>query len=782
MIGKLFSLFCLVVFCSPSFSQLNLQDVTIVCPQKPASQGMATASVILAEEVQKRTGLHWQIAEQRPEQGAMIILSTTSEKIPLFNLRLFNQVSLPNKPESYRIMVHAGSQPTIWVEGKDVRGVLYGVGFLLLHMRYEQGGVTIPSDLAVAASPQVPIRGHQLGYRNTANSYDGWTPQQYDQYIRELVIFGVNSIENIPFQDQVSVHMPVTREEMNVKLSEICDRYEVDYWMWTPAEFDLNDQNKKKEALQHLQQLFGELKRLNAIFFPGGDPGHNSPALVMPYLAEVANVLQEHHPEAKIWMSMQGFEPEETEYVYNYIRKYQPQWLGGLVGGPSSPPLEEMRNKLYPAYALRQYPDITHTVRCQYPVSWWDPAFNFTLGREPINPQPYYYAHIFRRVTPLTDGFISYSDGAHDDLNKIVWSTLAWDAETDVRGIVQQYTNFFFGSQVAGAATDALLALEQNWNGPLAQNAAVEGTLLMWQKLEIEYPELAENWRWQMYLLRAYYDAYTRHRLLYETDLEQKANEVMGKADKIGSLQTIQQVLDILNCAVTQPVKQAWKSRIEALCESLFQSIRLQTSVERYHAKNPERGAVLDFVDHPLNNRWWLEDQIKEIEKLDSEAVRVLALEELARWENPGAGSYYDDIGNVAKSPHVIRSVSLNTDPLMEKGDNPGFDWWDNGYSRQRLSWQSSMRWPEGLVYHHLDTTAHYRVRVTGYGESLLRANGERLEPERYGKDIGEIKEYPVPMHLIKEGNLLLTWDDIDESHLNWRQHSRVTEVWLIKE
>ena len=53
--------------------------------------------------------------------------------------------------------------------------------------------------------------------------------------------------------------------------------------------------------------------------------------------------------------------------------------------------------------------------------------------------------------------------------------------------------------------------------------------------------------------------------------------------------------------------------RLYAFGDELFASIGLQTSVPKYHASNPERGAVLDFVEYPLNNRWWLEDQFDRI-------------------------------------------------------------------------------------------------------------------------------------------------------------------------
>ena len=52
-----------------------------------------------------------------------------------------------------------------------------------------------------ATAPVDPIRGHQLGYRARANSWDGWDVSQFDRYIRELVVFGTNCVENIPFED-----------------------------------------------------------------------------------------------------------------------------------------------------------------------------------------------------------------------------------------------------------------------------------------------------------------------------------------------------------------------------------------------------------------------------------------------------------------------------------------------------------------------------------------------------------------------------------------------------
>jgi hypothetical protein len=71
---------------------------------------------------------------------------------------------------------------------------------------------------------------------------------------------------------------------------------------------------------------------------------------------------------------------------------------------------------------------------------------------------------------------------------------------------------------------------------------------------------------------------------------------------------------------------------------------------------------------------------------------------------------------------------------------------------------------------------------LTGNGESLLKIDGERVKASIYNKNIGEFKEFPVPSHCLNDQQLILTWDAPDESHLNWRYQSTLTEVWLIKQ
>jgi hypothetical protein len=705
---------------------LDLREAKIV------DGGHRVAAQVLAEEVKRRTGLDW-------NRGSVEVrLNTDAALGP-------EQYTLRVGPSSVELRAHA------------TRGLLYAIGALLKRLDYAPGQASLPDGWSENSQPEYPLRGHQLGYRATANSWDAWSVAQFDQYIRDLVLEGSNAIENIPFQDtKPAPLMKLSRRDMHRALSGIAAKYDIEYWVWVPADFDLAEAGKRTQFLQQFEQMVADSARLDGIFVPGGDPGHNAPELVMPLLEDLAR-----RTKAKIWLSLQGFNREREDYVYRWIAEKKPLWLGGLVAGPSSPPAERTRLALDRRYGLRLYPDITHNKICQYQVPHWDQAFALTLGREAINPRPAEMRLIHNRWAPWSTGFLSYSDGVHDDLNKAVFTSLAWDSRRQPRDIVIDYVRLFFSSTNAAPIADAILALEGNWRGPLVTNGNVEGTLETWDRLSREMPELGRNWRWQMNQLRAVYDAYVRRRLLHERQLEAEANAALLGPDPKQAIAHAHRTLD------RWPVALDLRARIEQLCEALFLSIGLQTSVEKYDASGAERGAVLDFINVPLNNRWWIEDELKKVEALADPQAQRARLKEIALWEQPGPGSFYDDIGHEEKSPRVD----------MGDEDEPLFWWLDQGRSRLRLSTQTTM-WPRRVLYEGLDTAARYEVRTGGQGQSLLRINGARVE----GRKQGDFHLFTVPAEALRTGRIELRWDvPQDESHLNWRQRSRLAEVWLLK-
>jgi hypothetical protein len=305
--------------------------------------------------------------------------------------------------------------------------------------------------------------------------------------------------------------------------------------------------------------------------------------------------------------------------------------------------------------------------------------------------------------------------------------------------------------------------------GPVSSNETIGRTLELWKQLEADFPQLAGNWRWQQLVMRACCDAYIQKRQAYEEELEEEAREILAGAVTTGADRAMDQALQHLLKAETDPVAGELREKVVAYCDDLFRSVGLQTSVPKYNASGYERGCVLDFIDHPLNNRWWLEDEFEKIREMDSEEEKLARLEFIRNYENAGEGGYYDNISS-ADAVHV----------LSETDDAIDYLWENNGSSRKRLSTQLFQFTPE-LLYDELDPQAEYLIRVAGYGEALLRANGVRLEPTKYDKGYEQFKEFPLPGELIKDGRLRITFDKPDEDHLNWRQQSRVTDVWVIR-
>jgi hypothetical protein len=768
-----FILFLLAgTFVNAGGQPVQLENVRLLVSAGLPSPHAETLAVVLAEEVARRSTVKLQ--RQATPGRSNIILATKNDKevlgMPMPAIE--GASDRTTLPEAFRVVVEEqNSRQNIWLIGTDTRGILFAIGHFLRTADFSGRSILYHKENEIITAPEYSLRGHQLGYRNTANSWDVWTPEQFDQFIRELALFGTNSIENIPFGDgDPGPHMKFSREEMNARMSEICHKYGLDYWVWTPSTVDLSDEANYRAELQKHIELYKNCVRLDGVFFPGGDPGKNHPKYVMPFLKDIAAELRKYHPAGNVWISLQGFSEEQIDYFFQYLEEQKPQWLAGVVSGPGSPDMTAVRFRLPESYRHRHYADITHTVRCQYPTGNWDQAYALTLGREAANPQPFHFARVHNRYAPYTDGFLSYSDGVHDDVNKVLWSRLGWDPELDVTRIVEEYTRFFFGAAVARDAASGILALERNWAGPLEENGGVETTLAFWQKLESENPSLKDNWRWQLLVMRAYYDTYTRRRKIYEQNLEKEANNILAKAPNTGSEVAMQKALDVVDKADREKIAPELRAKVVEYCDALFRSVGLQTSVPLHHASGAERGAILDFLDYPLNNRWWLTDEFAKIRQLASEQEKLERLDVIRTWEIPGPGSFYDNVSDISKSPRVKTRSNDATDVA----------WWDGGMSRRRLSTQLFQNFPR-LEYDGLDPDGRYLVRIAGYGEALLRIDGERMEPLVYNKELETFKEFLVPRRLVSDGKLHLSFDEPEESQLNWRQYSKVSDVWLIK-
>ena len=623
---------------------LDLSHARIVV-LNPGAKVEARAAAMLRDEVDKRTRIGLEIVAKLPDGKEPVILIGTAEELARESFQPPTGCKLPAVADACAVWVDATRRagPTICVAGYDLRGTVFAVGRLLRLAEMGRDKLQLDAQTKVATAPKFPLRGHQLGYRPKTNAYDAWTLAMWEQYYRDMMVFGMNAIELIPPRSDDapdSPHFPKPPMEMMVGMSQVADDYGLDVWIWYPClDKDYSDAQTVQFALNEQEEVFKKLPRIDAIFIPGGDPGETRPDLLLALLEKTKKVLNRYHPRAQIWVSPQGFDrfgkPHRRGWLKMFldlVRTNQPDWLDGVVFGPQvEMSLANLRKELPSRYPIRQYPDITHSRACQYAVPGWDRAFSSTEGRETINPRPQGHAKIFRSQQAYSNRFITYSEGCNDDFNKVLWSCLGWDSDMKVEDITREYSRYFISGRYEDQFSRGLLALEQDWVGPLLANQGVTQTVQLFQQMEQHAtPQERLNWRFQEGLYRAYYDGYIRERLIYETGLEKQAREILRTAPQIGVPAALEQVDKILGRATKEPVGADLRARVFELGEALFQSIRMQLSVPRYQAIAVERGANLDEIDMPLAHLADMKKRLQKIRQMGSDAEKLAAVADMA--------------------------------------------------------------------------------------------------------------------------------------------------------
>ena len=266
----LFVLFFCVTCLLPARA-LDLRDAVIVCAPD-ASPRQKQAVKMLVEEAEKRTRIHWPQLTAWPATNVPVIavgLKSAAAEIAGQYAEGLQSPPPPGAAEGYRLCVRKTEKnPAVIVLGDDERGVLFGVGNLLRELRMERGNVSLRDDVDFTTAPKYPLRGHQLGYRPKCNSYDAWDLPTWEQYFRDLAVFGCNAVELIPPRsddDANSPHFPRPPLEMMQGMSRLADAYGLDVWIWYPAmDKDYSDARTVEFALREWGEVFGKLSRVTS--------------------------------------------------------------------------------------------------------------------------------------------------------------------------------------------------------------------------------------------------------------------------------------------------------------------------------------------------------------------------------------------------------------------------------------------------------------------------------------------------------------------------------------
>ena len=490
-----------------------------------------------------------------------------------------------------------------------LRGFIYAYSMFLRKAVFKDGKITLVKNISGEYKPSKKIRGHQLGYRDCNNTYDAWDSNQFRRYILDLMMFGTNTFEGICDDEKQNCLMIDSARDMLIKNADTCKELDVDVSVWHPTYTKETDESIKEK----INDYYGNLSKLDMIFIPGGDPGDMMPKDFFERCNLIKNLLCEIHPQAKLWISAQA--PHEyPDWGEKFIQEIQkePDFIEGIIYGPNhAMPLEQLRKVTPSKYPLRFYPDVTHCVRCEYPVHFdkddWHYAFASTFSRESVNPRPVEYRHIYRTIQSFVDGGVTYSDGIHDDLNKIIWGALDFDINADIYEIVEDYARAYIPSVDAKEFAECIFLLEKNWEGAPDENPVIE---LCYNKInKLISPENELNFRFVMHLFKAECDMLVKHRFVFENKLVALAKDeiLAGNIDKAKAILETDYDDNYIEL----------RHKIDIHGKALFDLIGMQLDVETYHGKSWERGCTLETIDRPVSDRAYLLNKIKENPDVD---------------------------------------------------------------------------------------------------------------------------------------------------------------------
>ena len=286
-----------VMLCQINFAQqIDFSNAVIFAPGESNVQ-LLEAATVLRDVIKEHTNISMPLLHEISNDNKPIIFICIDKKesgIPKKYLIALSKLS-STKNDGYKISFLKNEQ-TILVAGTDERGALYGIGYLLRKMELKPGQILAPGNINISSSPAYHIRGHQLGYRPKTNAYDAWSVPQFDHYIRDLALFGANSIEIMPPKtddDSISSHMKLPAIKMIEEQSRICKKYGLDVWMWYPnMGSDYASPFSIEEELDERIEVFKVLPKLDAVFVPGGDPGDLEPDVLFNWLTQTMPVIK----------------------------------------------------------------------------------------------------------------------------------------------------------------------------------------------------------------------------------------------------------------------------------------------------------------------------------------------------------------------------------------------------------------------------------------------------------------------------------------------------------
>ena len=807
---------------TPPFAEISSM-VVILAPDAPSLEDRVAK--VLSDRigmVRRSPGVTVAVARSvTPPAGAFCILLGRVSTPQISALCEKYTIVLPGKqrvaPESFSLKTVRldNDAPALIAVGADGRGVLYAAGEILRRLAYRSDSVTVPS-LDVQSAPAYRFRGASANQGGTMRRVTGaraWTDQERHDYMIEMALAGANTFygggPDVDFLDEYDL-MTVTDcrpneykqpfpKEWQATVCYSCHTLSTGWVCPSVPE-------ARNALLDQWDKDFAQRRNHDVLRLYAGDPGGCCCPRCKPWgkafvllSEEIADLWLKRHPDSLVQIANQDLTNEGDRAIFDYLNEKPRTWLEGIAYGPGSNAMSsyfrrELREDLfeyprsgpvnrYLAETLSQLPesqqithysDITHWVSAQYQVEHPDPHLEMIYGRRTFHTRPKAFYDIFQAIMPFSEGDILYSEGYHDELHQWMWNRLLWGSSQCLEDILADYFTYFMGPEYVKPMSAATLQLEKNLEAPLAANEGIDRFLELVREGGKTMPGLDRlrpgDHRWLEYLQKAVLDKYIQLKLWVEQDKERRViTALAGEGEADGRLAAATAIL----------AEPAESSEMAALREEA--RVAGEASNTLYGVRN----VGYFSMNKALTNLDWISKQMERALAAPS-TDRGVILANVVGYEDPGPGGFYDDAGNAARQPHLIKGESYNGTDLMDPNNRPS----QNTFAHGAFNLES----PRGVVFRYtgLNPNAHYRVRAslvlprfrhnTNEARESMKLTESILADDTYlVKDV-EVPEftarqfeYDVPQSVTQDGALELTFERGVSA-----MGIVVSEVWLL--
>ena len=278
-------------------------------------------------------------------------------------------------------------------------------------------------------------------------------------------------------------------------------------------------------------------------------------------------------------------------------------------------------------------------------------------------------------------------------------------------------------------------------------------------------PELLKNWRFQQALYRAYYDAYVRARLIYETELEERAMDRLrwrttsgaaggngrGRKDsRRGRDARGRRLAQARLRTGRRAVREHQDANQRAQVQGHWRRSRRDARHDRRAAEQPAvaEGAVRRAAQPVGRSRAAKPASTK------SSTGRI-----------PGRADSTTTWASSTSQPHLVVGPGFERDPAFLESSHTGFA----GFGPMRASWkdhaEALLDAPLRMRYEGLDPAAQYKMRVVYGGDSAAQEDPLRGQRQDRSPSATSPRKFPygpvefdIPREATRGGELNLSW------------------------